>query len=283
MLVAGVHFIADDEPSAIARKALRVNLSDLAAMGADAERYLLALALAEDWHEDWLDAFVAGLAEDQRSYGVSLIGGDMVHTTGPLTVSITALGSVPEGTAVSRSGAKPGDRVYVSGTIGDAALGLLLRTNLEQASAWDLDEAAADFLVDRYTLPQPRGALAAALRGHASAAMDISDGLVGDFQKICGASGVGARIEADRIPLSSAALRVVDRDPAMRATLFTGGDDYEIVCAVPAAAAAGFESAAASIGLAVTDIGEVTAAGPLLMIDETGRTLDFGRQSYSHF
>ncbi len=282
-LVAGVHFFADDAPAAIARKALRVNLSDLAAMGADAERYLIALALPDDWREDWLKAFVTGLAEDQEIFGVSLIGGDTVRTTGPLTVSITALGSVPEGRAVSRSGARPGDRLYVSGTIGDAALGLILRKTSGRAAAWGLDAAAAGFLIDRYTLPQPRCGLAAALRAHAGAAMDVSDGLVGDLQKLFEASGVGARIEAARIPLSAAAAQILDRDPAMRATLFTGGDDYEIVCAVPETVAAGFERAASAAGATVTQIGAATDKGPLLVLDDGGDALDLKEQSYTHF
>ena len=283
MLVADVHFRAGDDAALIARKALRVNLSDLAAMGAEPRYYLLAIALPEEWREDWLRDFAAGLAEDQRLFDVVLIGGDTVATRGPLTVSITASGTVPTGRAISRAGARPGDGIYVTGTIGDAVLGLALESGDSRSGRWNLEPADRAFLSRRYLLPRPRCGLVAALRDHARAAMDVSDGLAGDLAKLCAASGVGARIEAERIPLSAPAARVVARDAAMRTSLFTGGDDYEIVCTVSEAASGGFRTAAAAAGIEVTRIGAITAAKSLLFVDAAGRTLPLGTLGYEHF
>ena len=204
-LVAGVHFFADDPPGAIARKALRVNLSDLAAKGAQPVGFLLNLALPSDWTASWLAAFAAGLGEDAAHYGCPLLGGDTVKTPGPLTLAITALGAVEPGRMPPRFGVKTGDRLYVTGTVGDAALGLRLR--LGQGPA--LDEADRDHLLERYLLPQPRLALAPAMARYANAGMDVSDGLVGDLTKMLRVSGVTARVNLARLPLSRAATAVV--------------------------------------------------------------------------
>ncbi|MDB5650670.1 MAG: thiamine-monophosphate kinase, partial [Hyphomicrobiales bacterium] len=188
-LVAGVHFFPDDPPDAIAAKALRVNLSDLAAKGARPAGFLLALVLPRDFQESWLEAFAAGLGADIRDYACPLLGGDTVATPGPLMISITALGHVPEGRMVPRTGARAGDFLYVSGTIGDAALGLQVRLGKLAANA-----AEAAYLRERYLRPQPRNALAAALVAHAHGAMDISDGFAGDLAKMMRVSHTGARI-----------------------------------------------------------------------------------------
>ncbi len=184
-LVAGVHFFADDAPAAIARKALRVNLSDLAAKGARPLGFLLSLALPADWTEAWLAAFAAALGDDGALYGCPLAGGDTVKTPGPLTLSIAAFGAVPSGRMAARTGVRPGDRLYVTGTIGDAAIGLRLRQGRDP----DLTSAERKFLVGRYLEPQPRVALAPAMAAHANGGMDVSDGFVGDLTKMLRVSG----------------------------------------------------------------------------------------------
>ncbi len=206
-IVEGVHFLPDDPPDTVARKALRVNLSDLAAKGAVPAGFVLTLALRHT-DEAWLKPFAAALGEDAAQFGCPLLGGDTVSTPGPLMVSITAFGRVPSGKMVHRSGARPGDRVLVTGTIGDAALGLaVLKGGKVQAAVNDI--AARDLLIGRYRVPQPRTALAAIVSEFASAAMDVSDGLAGDLAKLCGVSGVSAVIDVPSIPLSYAAR---DRD-----------------------------------------------------------------------
>jgi thiamine-monophosphate kinase len=289
-LVAGVHFFADDAPDAVARKALRVNLSDLAAKGAKPEGFLLALALPTDVAEAslenkiWLESFARGLGDDAEAYACPLLGGDTVKTPGPLMVSITAFGSVPSGTMVKRSGARAGDRVFVTGSIGDAALGLTLRNDAGAAARWKLDRAQADHLLGRYLLPQPRNALAKALRMHASAAMDVSDGLAGDFAKLCQTSGVTAQIDVARVPLSEAAKAALAAEPALIDTILGGGDDYEIVCTMGAAEGEKFRAAAAAIGVDATEIGRVVAGeGAPRFLDAGGRVLSLSQASFSHF
>ncbi|MGH2342714.1 thiamine-phosphate kinase [Segnochrobactraceae bacterium EtOH-i3] len=281
-LAAGVHFFPDDPPATIAAKALRVNLSDLAAKGADPVGYLMVLALPADWTVDWLTAFVGGLAADQAAFGLSLLGGDTIRSPDRLQLSITAVGQVPAGAAVRRKGARPGDRLFVTGTIGDAALGLLLRTDPARAAGWGLIGGAAAFLADRYLLPRPRVAAAAAVRTYAHAAMDISDGLVGDLERLCRVSGVSAEIDAARVPLSPPAGRVVATDPAALSAVLAGGDDYELLVAVPPEMAAAFVEAMRKMGLPVTEIGQVTAAGdrPAVTVAH-GPALTRGR--FDHF
>ena len=281
-IVAGVHFFPDDPPDAIARKALRVNLSDLAAKGAQPAGYLVTLALPEDWEVDWLEGFVEGLAIDQEEFGLSLLGGDTVLTPGPLMVSITAFGHAPEGQAPRRTGAAPGQRLYVSGAIGDAALGLKLRLDERLAAVWDLRRAEKETLLDRYLLPEPRLALASVVATYATASMDVSDGLVGDAGKLAAASKVGAVIDAGRVPLSAAAFRATRVDPAAFATALTGGDDYEILAAIEPEDAEAFESEAAAAGVRVTDIG-VLIEGEGVSVERHGRPLTLGDESFSHF
>ena len=278
-VAAGVHFFADDPPASIARKALRVNLSDLAAKGAEPYGYLLSLALPDDWTEPWLGAFARALAADQKTYGVSLLGGDTTRAAGGLTISITALGRIPKGEMVLRSGARPGDAIFVSGTIGDGALGLLGRSGAVPGGA-----GAAKHLRDRYLHPQPRTRLAAAIRRHASAAMDVSDGLVGDLAHICEASEVGAGIAVDRVPLSAAARACLAADPTLLATVLNGGDDYEILATVPEAAAERFAADAKAARVAVTRIGAIIKGkGPPVVRDATGKAIRLTGQSHTHF
>jgi thiamine-monophosphate kinase len=278
-IIGGVHFFADDAPQNVAGKALRVNLSDLAAKGARPLGFLLSLALPADIGERWLSNFAEGLRSDAVLYSCPLFGGDTDRTPGPITVSIAMFGSVPEGTMVRRAGAKPGDRVFVSGTIGDAALGIAVRKGQD----WKLPEPQRQHLLGRYLLPQPRNALADAVRTHASAAMDVSDGLAGDFAKLCRVSKVSASIAAARVPLSDAAKAVIAADPAMLETVLTGGDDYEIVCTVPPGKADSFRSAAAAVKVQVTDIGEVEAGEGARFLGPDGQALAFQRAAFSHF
>jgi thiamine-monophosphate kinase len=278
-VIAGVHFFPDDAAQTIAGKALRVNLSDLAAKGAKPLGFLLSLALPKDVTDTWLANFAEGLRSDAVLYGCPLFGGDTDRTPGPLTVSIAMIGAVPQGTMVRRAGAKPDDRVFVTGTVGDAALGLALRKGKEV----NLADAQRQHLIARYLLPQPRTALAEAIRTHASAAMDVSDGLAGDFAKLARASQVAADIEIARVPLSEAARAMIAADPALLEAALTGGDDYEIICTVPPARADAFRAAAAAAKVAVTEIGTVEAGEGARFLDASGQALAFAHASFSHF
>ncbi|MFG1419140.1 thiamine-phosphate kinase [Xanthobacter sp. V0B-10] len=282
-IVAGVHFFPDDPPASIARKLLRVNLSDLAAKGATPLGALLAMAVPRDIPDVWMEAFATALGADSTAYGCPLLGGDTVVTPGPVTLTLTALGTVPKGAFVPRTGGRPGQAILVSGTIGDAALGLRLRQAPEQAAFTGLSGEQRAHLLDRYLVPQPRLALAPALRAHAAAAMDVSDGLVGDLAKMLAASGCGGRIEAHRVPLSAAAAAAVGHDKALRAAALTGGDDYEILALVPHGEVHAFVHAAAEAGVPVALIGETRAEEGLDVLDASGHPLDLGPGSYSHF
>jgi thiamine-monophosphate kinase len=282
-IVEGVHFLAGDPPDTIARKALRVNLSDLAAKGSTPVGFLLTLAL-RDASDAWLSPFAGALGEDASTFGCPLLGGDTVSTPGPMMISITAFGLVPKGGMVRRHGAKAGDLVAVTGTIGDATLGLDILRGGRAASAVTGYPRAADMLVARYRIPEPRLALGAALRDCASAAMDVSDGLAGDLAKLCAASGVSAVVELAKVPLSEAAGTIVGAGAATVESLIAGGDDYEILCALPEARWGAFTEAAASAGVAVTAIGTITAgAEPPVFRDNAGRVVTLGRTSFSHF
>jgi len=282
-IVEGVHFLSDDPADTIAQKALRVNLSDLAAKGATPAGFVLTLAL-RSVDENWLTAFASGLGTDAGTFNCPLLGGDTVSTPGPVTVSITAFGRIPPDKMVRRSGARPGDRVVVTGTIGDAALGLDVLRKGRTAAALAGNAQAREALISRYRVPQPRNALAGALRAYAHAAMDVSDGLAGDLAKLCAASGVSAIIEVPAIPLSPAAKAALAGGAAGIETLISGGDDYEILCAVPERGFEEFARAAATAGVAVSSIGTIIAkeAAPRFL-DETGRELPMSRTSYSHF
>jgi thiamine-monophosphate kinase len=282
-IVEGVHFLPDDPPDTIARKALRVNLSDLAAKGATPAGFVLTLALrAAD--DAWLTSFARGLGEDAGLFGCPLLGGDTVSTPGPLMISITAFGRVAPGKMVHRRGAKPGDRVVVTGTIGDAALGLDILKGGAVAAALADDGAAKAMLAGRYRVPQPRSTLAKAVHDHASAAMDVSDGLAGDLAKLCAASGVSAVIDAPSIPLSAPSAALLARGAIGFQSIVSGGDDYEILCAIPEANFEAFALGADLAGVAVTSIGTVIAgASAPRFLDGEGREIALKRLSYSHF
>jgi thiamine-monophosphate kinase len=282
-IVEGVHFLGLDPPDTIARKALRVNLSDLAAKGATPAGFVLTLALRKA-DEAWLKPFAQALGEDAMQFGCPLLGGDTVSTPGPLMISITAFGRVPAGKMVHRTGAKPGDRVMVTGTIGDAVLGLAILKGGKAAAATANDAAARNLVIGRYRVPQPRNALASAVRDHASAAMDVSDGLAGDLAKLCGVAGVSAVIDLESIPLSDPARDLVSRRIVGMETLIAGGDDYELLCAIPEDRVDAFAEAARLVSVQVTSIGMVVAgASAPKFIDGQGSEVALERLSYSHF
>ena len=279
-IVGGVHFLHNDPPDLIARKALRVNLSDLAAKGAVPRAYMLDIMLPKTVTEEWISTFARGLAQDQDAYNVHLIGGDTDSTPGPVTIAIMAFGDVPTGRMLRRAGARPGDGVFVTGTIGDAALGLkVLRGELTHP-----DTEAANFLVDRYRLPQPRVTLGPRLIGLASAAIDISDGLLADLRHICEVSELAAVVESSHVPLSAAARAALARERVT--TALTGGDDYEILFTASPAALNELTALSQALAVPITAIGRMEP--PLLgtqvtVRDESGQPLAFDRGGWTHF
>ena len=264
MLAENVHFLSNDTPEAIAAKALRVNLSDLAAKGGRPVGYLLGLALPDNSEAPWLERFSKGLGADQSAFDITLFGGDTIRSTGGLQVSITAIGEVPTGKAVRRTGAKVGDVLFVSGTIGDAAAGLKARLDHRFVTVFRLDQEEERHLLDRYLLPRPRTALAPLLLDHATAAMDISDGLIADATHMANASGVNLEIDIDQVPLSDALKKIRQASADTFMACLNGGDDYEILASVPQDKADQFAAQAAAIGCRVQAIGQVkTGAGKI--------------------
>jgi len=282
-VISGVHFFRDDPADAVARKALRINLSDLAAKGAAPLGFLLSIGLPAGLPADWLKSFARGLREDAEHYGCPLLGGDTDRSPGAITIHIAALGTVPHGGIVKRKGAQRGDAVVATGTLGDAALGLVLRQDVAAAGRWKLDAAMQDHLLSRYLLPQPRTVIADALRGHASAAIDVSDGVAGDLAKLCRVSGVGAEVAIGNVPLSPAARQAVAAEPPLIETILTGGDDFEVIATVAPGRLETFLQEAAAAGVAITRIGEITSGPGAHFRDADGRALPFRRPSYSHF
>ncbi len=283
-VVAGVHFFADDPPASIARKALGVNCSDLAAKGAAPRGVLLTLALADDWTEEWLAGFAAGLAAGLTDFGIPLLGGDTVRSGGPASIGVTAIGEVPSGTMVRRMTAQVGDRLCVSGTIGDAALGLTLRRGPMPPWGRAIGTPARAALIDRYWHPRPRLALAPVLRAQARAAMDVSDGFAGDLAKMLKGGHRSAEIVLADLPLSRAAARAVAADPTVMTTILTGGDDYEILCAVAPERLDACLADAEVAGIPLSVVGTVThGAEPPGFRAAEGGLLRFPAGSFSHF
>ena len=278
-VIAGVHFLADDPPDLIARKALRVNLSDLASMGAEPLGYLLVTALPAGIDEDWVAQFSRGLAQDQAEFSISLLGGDTAFTPGPLSLTITALGQVERGKALLRSGAKPGDRVYISGTIGDSAFGL----KLAKGEPLTLSPSEKSSLLDRYRLPQPRLGLGRRLIGVASAAVDVSDGFAADLGHICQASRVGALVEAAKMPVSTALCSVLELGEASLVEVATGGDDYELLFTAPAAVELLLGRIATELALPLTAVGEIRREPGVIVLDQNSRAVELGAGGYRHF
>ncbi|MDQ1079789.1 thiamine-phosphate kinase [Pseudoroseomonas cervicalis] len=275
-MVAGVHFLPDDPPETLGRKLLRVNLSDLAAMGAAPLGYLMTVALPRGTPDSWLAGFAAGLAEDQREFGLHVLGGDTVSIPGPVTLSLTILGHVAPGAALKRAGARPGDEVWVSGSIGDGMLGLAaLRGEVPDRDG---------YLASRYRLPRPRLALGQALAGLAHAAMDVSDGLVQDLGHLCRAGGCAAVLRAADVPLSPDAAALAAAEAGLLPKLLSGGDDYELLFAAPPEAAPAILARAGACGVAVSRIGHFVAGEALVtVLDEAGAELPPGTGGWSHF
>ena len=284
VLVAGVHFLPDDPANLIARKLMAVNLSDLAAMGATPYAYALGVVLPRGIGAEWIEAFAQGLEQGQAASGISLAGGDTVSTDGPLVLSLTALGHVPQGQAISRNGARPGDQLYVSGAIGDGALGLrALRCELG-----DLEAATRDDLVQRYQCPEPRSALGQKLRGVASAAIDVSDGLIADLGHLCSASGVSAYLPAENVPLSTAARALFQLGRVTYPYLLTGGDDYELLFTVPPDRTDQLQRILPDVGVPVVALGHIaestgSSGDHVHVTAPDGSLLVFPQAGFRHF
>ena len=278
-IVGGVHYLPDDPPDLVARKLLRVNLSDLAAMGARPLHYVLTTALPAELGPEWLARFAQGLAEDQRRYGIDLLGGDSVGTSGPAVLSLTAIGEVATDQEIRRSGAQPGDLVWVSGAIGDAFLGL----DLLRGAYPHLAPEHRDYLVRRFHLPEPRTELGPRLCGIAHAMIDVSDGLLADLGHICETSRTAAIVELDLLPVSLAARAIVEGDPGIRARLAAAGDDYELLFAAPADAAETIATLSHRLGVPLTRIGKVEAGTGARLIDADGHQIPLEAPGYRHF
>lgn len=273
-LVESVHFFAHDPAEQIAQKLLRVNLSDMAAMGATPRGYLLALMRSQNLPKEWLTRFTQGLADDQATFGLVLMGGDTVATPGPLSFSVTMLGEVPRGQALRRDGARPGDDLYVSGTLGDAALGLaVLQGHLSPPMN------ASNFLIERYRLPRPRLGLGEALRGVAHAAIDISDGLVADLGHMLQASNLGAEIGTHQLPFSKAA---ANQRGALEAAL-TGGDDYELLFTAHPEQRPAIQAIGEQQKIPLTPIGSINETAALKIIDQDGHPVSIEGSGWQHF
>ncbi|GAB4512125.1 MAG: thiamine-phosphate kinase [Roseibium sp.] len=284
VLAADIHFFADDAPEAIAAKALRVNLSDLAAKGARPRGYLMGLALPRDWTAGWLERFCKGLAADQAAYGFELLGGDTIRSGNGLQVSITAIGEIQKGAAVRRSGARAGDLVFVTGTIGDAAAGLQARLDPNFVRDHRLTADEESFILDRYLLPRPRTGLAGAIVRFATASLDISDGLIADCGHLAAASSVDVALDLAEVPLSPAMQRLRQADPAAFARCLNGGDDYEILAAVSAGDALAFSRAAAAAGCPVVEIGRVSEGTGVVRLFDAGKPVDLSAgDGFRHF
>ena len=278
-LVAAVHFLEDDPADLVARKLLRVNLSDLAAMGAVPLGYLLTTAWPTSLGEAWIAAFATGLFRDQAEFSIALLGGDTVSTSGPTTLSLTAIGSVPAGSAVRRDGAGIGDGIFLTGSLGDGALGLLAaRGELPATPPEDLD-----YLLQRYRLPEPRSTVGPALRGIASAMIDVSDGLVADAGHLAEASGVAVVIERSALALSPAAARIVATTPGHWPTILTGGDDYELLFTAVPEVLPRIEAVARESGVPITRVGRVGDGEGVSVLDEAGRPLALPAAGWRHF
>ncbi|WP_068083065.1 thiamine-phosphate kinase [Polycladidibacter stylochi] len=289
MLASQVHFFADDAPEDIAAKVLRVNVSDIIAKGAKPLGYFMGLGLPVTADDAFMGRFVDGLKRDMLRYGLDLLGGDTIKTgTGQLVISISMFGEVPTGRVVRRTTAQAGALLYVTGNIGDSALGLCLRRDDNARAQWQVDKSDIDYLLGRYLRPEPRIEAHEIIREYALASMDISDGLVADLGHMCQTSEVGAQVELSRIPLSHAGQRVVKLCPDAVETVVTGGDDYEVLMAVLPENASEFETAMRQCGVRVTQIGKfveskVTFGSCEPVFYDNQQVVTFSKRGYAHF
>ena len=273
-MVSGTHFFPDDDPRALGHKLVAVNVSDLAAMGAEPTWLSLALTLPQV-DEPWLAAFAAGLHETAEYYNCQLIGGDT--TRGPLSLTMIAKGIVPRGKALTRSGAKVGDYIYVTGTLGDAALGLKLCQGTHEVS-----KKHQAHVLQRFHYPSARVALGQALRNIASSAMDLSDGLYSDIQHIMKRSDVGASIDVSRLPLSQAVKDSCDQTTAMQLAL-SGGEDYELLFTVPEAKRGSLDVLLSPYGTPVSCIGRITGVAGKLELKQAEQPFSYQPNGFVHF
>lgn len=276
-LNAGTHFPHGEAPALIAHKALRANLSDLAAMGATPYAYQLCIAFPQKPDENWAQDFTAALLADQDEFGLFCSGGDTSVTQGPLSISITAFGLTPEGKAVRRCGARPNDAIVLTGPVGDAFLGL-------QMVKGALDDAGSESFLAAYRKPVPRTALAGLLQAHAHAAIDISDGLAADLAHLCHASNLSAHVRLNEIRFSEAAEKLIKRKKVAPMNLITGGDDYELLLAIAPENEKIVLEALSAIGLRPQSIGRFTqGAAEAVFLDDQGMAIPFGQGGYRHF
>lgn len=282
-LIEGVHFFAEDQGDHIAAKLLGVNLSDLAAMGANAKFYTLTIAIPKDWNNlhinNWLEMFSDGLNETQDAFDVTLIGGDTVSTSGPMALSLTAFGLVDEGQELRRNGALPGDKIWVTGAIGDAALGLKLLTEELNIS----DPTDGDYLIDRYRRPQPRLRVGVKLIDIATAAIDISDGLAADLTHVCQESDVGANVMVNNVPLSDAARALIASNPDLITTILSGGDDYELLFTANPNSEEKILRISEQVQCPITEIGVITGQKAIRIYDINSKEIDLQTVGFTHF
>ena len=282
LLIAGSHFFDGDAPKLIAQKAVRSNVSDLISKGAKPYRYSLGLAFSKPPSHSFMEAFAEGLQEDQSKYDWSLIGGDTTKSLSDFMISITAYGLCGEGKMVRRSGAKVGDQLYVSGSLGDSALGLCLRQKPELFTSLGGD--AQTHVKDAYLLPQPPIGLEGAISKYASASMDISDGLFSDIAHMCRASGVSAKVDDEAIPLSDAAKSAIAAEPSLLKTALTGGDDYQCLMAVPPEQEEAFKGLCVEKSFKMQKIGVFTnLTEPLFQLTNGGEHLGGELDGFTHF
>ncbi len=278
-ILEGIHFLKQDPVGTIAQKALRVNISDIIAKGARPFAYSMALGVPDRWQDRDMESFAAGLAADQKTYGLKLTGGDTYRSPERLGVSITMFGAVASGQYKSRMGAKPGDILVVSGTIGDGAIGLKVAMG-----ELLVEEADAKALVNSYHLPNPPYALVSIIAKHASASMDISDGLLGDCRKLCEASKVSVEIEKTLIPLSPPVERSLAKDAELWPLVLAGGDDYQCLCSVPRKRWSEFQHDCSAAGVKITEIGKFVKAGAnRISLSENGVPISQAVESFTHF
>ncbi len=277
--VEGIHFFPEDSPDTISRKALRVNLSDLAAKGAQPIGYMIGLGLPMNWNRDWLNRFSRGLHQDQELFGISLFGGDTVRSPNNLFIAITAIGKIQTGTLCKRSTAKVGDLVYVTGTIGDSYLGLVVRKN-RVVTTGDSDFT---YFTNRYLMPEPRMNAISLIQQFANASLDISDGLVADLSHLCVASGVGAEVNIDLVPISSSAQNFIDSGVVNLEKLITGGDDYELLFTVTESEVKRLEKAVENDKLEITNIGRITDSNDVCILNSEGAKLEISNKGFQHF